>query len=253
MEKRFALVTGASRGVGRAVATYLSREDYCLILTARDSDTLNDTHKELAGTGHLAIAADLATTAGVEHLTHSVRDAVGDAGLATFVHCAAQTPDPAAEASLAETTAEVMEAHCRTTAIAGMMLLRGLKPLLGIPARAHAILIATDWVIDGITGPPVFSAAKTFVASIWRHPRTEYLRQGTVLTTIIPGNIATYDEGWEVAKWTLDDTVEAVQAELGKSRISLQDVIGVVELILRSPMAAITEVRLVPLDPDYVP
>jgi NADP-dependent 3-hydroxy acid dehydrogenase YdfG len=134
-----------------------------------------------------------------------------------------------------------------------MYLLKMLKPILAKQPRSHAILISSDWVIDGITGPPAFAACKAFAAAIWRNARVEFLREGIVLSTIVPGNIATYDESWENPKWSLDDAPETVQAELGLSRISIPDVIAVVDLIVSMPLAAVTEVRIVPLDPEYVP
>src|SRR5438105_488236 len=46
-----ALVTGAGRGIGRAVAMRLSTEGYRVALTARTEDQLRETAAELAGTG----------------------------------------------------------------------------------------------------------------------------------------------------------------------------------------------------------
>lgn len=251
--KKYALVTGASRGLGRAIATYLSRKGYTLILTSRDAQRLEKVRNELEGKDHQITIADISTNFGLEHLTSSVKDIVGDLGLKIFVHCAAHAPNPETEANLADSTPETLEAHLTTTARPAMYLLRAFKPLLSRHSRSHAILISSDWVIDGIIGPPVFAASKAFAATIWRNARVEFLRNGIVLSTIIPGNVATYDEGWEDPKWTLDDSPESVQAELGLSRISISDVMAVIDLILSTPLAAVTEVRLVPLDPDYVP
>lgn len=251
--KQFALVTGASRGLGRAIATYFSRKGYTLILTSRDSQSLEQVRTELKGKDHVIVDADIATDSGLQHLIAVVEQTVGDIGLKIFVHCAANPPNPETEASLADTTQETLEAHLTSTARPAMYLLKMLKPILAKQPRSHAILISSDWVIDGITGPPAFAASKSFAAAIWRNARVEFLREGIVLSTIVPGNIATYDESWENPKWSLDDTPESVQAELGLSRISIPDVIAVVDLIVSMPLAAVTEVRLVPLDPDYVP
>jgi NAD(P)-dependent dehydrogenase (short-subunit alcohol dehydrogenase family) len=251
--KQFALVTGASRGLGRAAATYLSRKGYTVILTSRDSQALERVRSELQGENHQIVEADVSTDSGLERLASFVEESVGDLGLKIFVHCAASTPNPDQEASLSDTDGDTLEAHLRATARPAMYLLKMLKPVLGRNPRSHAILISSDWVIDGITGPPAFAASKAFAAAIWRNARLEFLRDGIVLSTIIPGNVATYDESWENAKWTIDDTTDSVQAELGLSRISIPDVIAVVDLIVSAPLAAVTEVRLVPLDPEYVP
>lgn len=251
--KPFALVTGASRGLGRAIATFLSRKGYAVILASRDSEALGLVLAELDGDGHQIVEADLSTNPGITGLAKAVEQTTGDSGLKVFVHCAASTPNPEAEALLSESSDETLETHLNSTARPAMYLLKMLKPALSKQARSHAILISSDWVIDGITGPPAFAAAKAFAAAIWRNARVEFLRDGIVLSTIVPGNIATYDEAWENPKWTLDDTPESVQAELGLTRISIPDVLAVVDLMVSAPLAAVTEVRLVPLDPDYVP
>jgi short-subunit dehydrogenase len=47
--KPVALVTGSSRGIGRAVAIDLSRSGYRLILTARDKKALKETGRSCDG------------------------------------------------------------------------------------------------------------------------------------------------------------------------------------------------------------
>ncbi|HLN69699.1 MAG TPA: SDR family NAD(P)-dependent oxidoreductase, partial [Streptosporangiaceae bacterium] len=50
MDNRIALVTGASRGLGRALAAGLAREGYDLILDARNAGDLDAAARETQGT-----------------------------------------------------------------------------------------------------------------------------------------------------------------------------------------------------------
>jgi NAD(P)-dependent dehydrogenase (short-subunit alcohol dehydrogenase family) len=75
---KIALVTGASRGIGAAIATELAREGADLVICARGTGALDETARRIAALGRqvLAVPADLATADGVR--------AVIDAALATF-------------------------------------------------------------------------------------------------------------------------------------------------------------------------
>jgi len=59
LEGKTILVTGASSGIGRAVAIECSKAGANLILSARDSDRLKETSSYLVGDAHKVIVADL--------------------------------------------------------------------------------------------------------------------------------------------------------------------------------------------------
>jgi len=60
LEGKIILVTGASSGIGRAIAIECSKMGALLVLTARNKERLNETLLKLEGTGHSIIVADLA-------------------------------------------------------------------------------------------------------------------------------------------------------------------------------------------------
>ncbi len=62
------LVTGASSGIGRAVAVECSRLGATIIATGRSQERLDETLAMLAGEGHTAVPADLSATEDVERL-----------------------------------------------------------------------------------------------------------------------------------------------------------------------------------------
>lgn len=66
------LVTGASSGIGRAIAVECSRMGATVILTARNAERLEKTHSMLEGTGHAVVAADLTEENDRKHLIESL-------------------------------------------------------------------------------------------------------------------------------------------------------------------------------------
>ena len=79
LEGRVALITGASRGLGRAMAVALAQGGAKLVLVARDEAKLKETAAEVAAAGsegHIFIA-DVAREADVERLKSEVAAAYG--------------------------------------------------------------------------------------------------------------------------------------------------------------------------------
>src|SRR5579862_7990281 len=69
------LITGASAGIGAALAREFVQHGYALVLTARREAKLQALADEIAAAGHTrptVIAADLSTTAGITTLTEAM-------------------------------------------------------------------------------------------------------------------------------------------------------------------------------------
>lgn len=86
MTGRRALVTGASKGIGRAIATLLAERGYAVALAARSVDLLEDLARELGG---LALPADLRDAGRAPDLVGRAVSQFG--GLDLLVNCAGAT------------------------------------------------------------------------------------------------------------------------------------------------------------------
>ena len=73
IKDRLALVTGASRGIGRAIAMELAREGAQVIIVARSQDALNGVLSQMTESGkHHALAIDLMSDGGVAKLADTI-------------------------------------------------------------------------------------------------------------------------------------------------------------------------------------
>jgi len=73
IKDRLALITGASRGIGRAIAGELAREGARVILVARTADALEAARRQLtAPDRHHLVAVDLMTDAGIQELAGKI-------------------------------------------------------------------------------------------------------------------------------------------------------------------------------------
>lgn len=68
LQGKTVLVTGASSGIGRAVATECSRLGAVLVITGRNAERLDETLAMLDGEGHTAIMADLTCPEDIDRL-----------------------------------------------------------------------------------------------------------------------------------------------------------------------------------------
>ena len=72
LEGKVILVTGASSGIGRAVAIECSKSGAIVYLTARNIERLQETLLQMSGENHKIIVADLTKQEDVAHLAESV-------------------------------------------------------------------------------------------------------------------------------------------------------------------------------------
>ena len=149
-----ALVTGASRGLGRALAAGLAREGYALILDARNADDLNAAADEIGGSV-TAIPGDVTDPA---HRAGLLRAAQHAGRLDLLVNNAGTlgaSPLPA----LADYPVDELRAAFEVNVIAPIALTQLLLPLLR--ASGGAVLnITSDAAVEAYAGWGGYGAAK---------------------------------------------------------------------------------------------
>lgn len=172
---RPALVTGASSGIGEAVARRLAGRSGPLVLVGRDRARLDAV---AAATDGRAVVADLTDPAG----RAAVVGAVGDE-VALVVHAAGI----GAAAPLADTDPATVDAVLAADLAAPVHLTRLLWPALRA-SRGHVAFVASIAAL-GVGGEVVYAAAKAGLRTFADALRLEDPAVG--VTTVLPGAVDT--------------------------------------------------------------
>ena len=152
LQDRIALVTGANRGIGLAVARLFAREGASLLLAGRNVEALARTRDEIAATGGNArvFAVSLDDPSSVRNLSREVADAVPR--LDVFVANAASL---GARVPLVKYPLDVWQHTFRTNVEANLLLLQALDPLLKASDSARVVMLSAGVARQGkaTTGP----------------------------------------------------------------------------------------------------
>jgi meso-butanediol dehydrogenase/(S,S)-butanediol dehydrogenase/diacetyl reductase len=248
---RLALVTGASHGIGRAIALKLSRSGYDLIINGRNKTELQETSSTIkSNNGAVTVeCCDLRSATSRASLLKAITKHGNE--LHCLIHCASASTNPESDANLGDTSDDTIEDTVSTTIGSTIHLLKEAKPFLAAGRPSNIVIIGSDWAMRGSHGPPVFSAAKAAIGHLAHTIRHEYAADGISITTIYPGDVATSNKDWTEQKWQLDDPISKVQKELGNSRILLTDLIEAIMFAISRKMARVEEIHLAPIDPKY--
>jgi NAD(P)-dependent dehydrogenase (short-subunit alcohol dehydrogenase family) len=185
-----ALVTGASRGLGAALAGELARAGARVVVTARDEDALEEVAaRARRGGGEVhALAADLADPEAAPRLAGAAAALVGPVDL--LVHNAA-TLGPVPLRPLLDTEpaelARVMEVNLLapfrlTRALAGSMVLRG---------GGTVMMISSDAARVGYPGWGPYGVSKAALEQMARVLAVELEPAGVRVLTVDPGEMDT--------------------------------------------------------------
>ena len=183
LEGQRALVTGATSGIGRAVALQLARDGAEVLVHGRDAARGAETVDEIGASGGKArfVAADLGEVADVQRLASDVGDVdilVNNAGIAVF--------GPTAELDVA-----AFDRMFATNVRAAFLLVAAIAP--GMAARGHGSIVSVSSMSGGVglVGGAAYGATKASLEAMTRAWAAEYSARGVRVNAIAPGPVYT--------------------------------------------------------------
>jgi NAD(P)-dependent dehydrogenase (short-subunit alcohol dehydrogenase family) len=187
LEGRTVVVTGATGGIGRAVAQAFASTGAFVVATDLDQVKLDDLIEGLEGGPHRGAALNLREASDREALlTLASRD--GDVPYA-LVHTAALLRR---RATLDDVTEDDWEAQVDTNLKATFFLCRAFANEMKSAGEGRIILFTSQsWMTGGFGGATVYATTKGGVVSMSRGLARTYGREGITVNTISPGQINT--------------------------------------------------------------
>lgn len=183
---RIALVTGASGGIGRAIATGLAAHGANLCVVGRDADRLAETVRILRkqGASVLPSVADLTRRDDVESLTELIGRGLG--GLDILVHAAGvYTSGP-----LAVSDIDDLEAQYQANIRAPYRLIRSLLPLL-VHRNGDIVFVNSTQGQSTAGGTGLYAASQHATKAIADSLRAEVNPDGVRVIMLHVGRTAT--------------------------------------------------------------
>jgi NAD(P)-dependent dehydrogenase (short-subunit alcohol dehydrogenase family) len=179
------LVTGASSGIGRQVAIWLSQQGARVVLVARNSVRLQATYEALTGEGHRIASFDFLSEADVSvWLKHLVKDSTPFDGM---VHAAGvQTPMPIRASSLSHWNTVM-----GTNVTSAFSLIKAFRQK-GVCNRGSSIVLLSS-VMAHAAQPALlgYCASKGAIESMVRAAALELAREGIRVNAVAPGMVQT--------------------------------------------------------------
>ena len=183
LEGRVALVTGASKGLGRAIAAALVAEGAGVAISSRSRERIEATAAEIGARGLVHDSSDLD---GVPALVESVEGELGPIDVLV-----ANTGGPPAGADPLGFSREEWEAAYRELVLAPMALIAAVVPGMRQRGFGRVVSVGSSAVREPIPGLALSNSHRAGLLGALKTLSREVAGDGVTINSVLPGRIAT--------------------------------------------------------------
>ncbi len=233
LEGKLGLVSGASRGIGAAIARALAAEGMRLALVARGQADLDQLAAELPARGgaHVTIVADVATADGARHAVEAAVAALG--GLDVVVTNVGKSYARDAHDLDDDDLARSLDVNLWSAA----RVARLAAPHLAARGDASITMISSIWGREA-GGAPGYNVAKAGVIALAKALSRDHAREGIRVNSVAPGSILFPGGSWERRQQADPQGIaDMVARELPFGRFGTPEEVADVVAFLASPRA----------------
>ncbi|TDE51285.1 SDR family NAD(P)-dependent oxidoreductase [Flavobacterium sp. GT3P67] len=239
VENKIVLITGASKGIGKAIAELFAKEGARLVLTGRDVDGLNKLKNSLPihAEEHLTYEMDVTKIASIKKVFDSLNSQK------IFIDCLVNNAGIMKDATLQMIKPEIIE-EIYSTNVYGTILPSqfALKPL--IRKRGGSIINVSSIIgTNGNLGQSIYGSSKAAIIGLTKSLSKELSGLNIRVNAIAPGFIDT-----DMTKGMDEKFYEKNLKSIGMRRLGQPEDVAKVALFLASDLSSYVTGQIIGVD-----
>ena len=244
IEGRVALVKGASRGIGRGIATSLAREGARVAVTSRSRERIEAASEEVAAETGGEVVGFEADTADLERLAELPGEVAERLGPVDILVTNTGGPPPG---GALDHGIEEWEAAYRTLVLAPKVLVDAVMPGMRERGWGRVVNVGSQTTIEPNPALNLSNVHRLATAGYFKTLAGEVARDGVTVNTIATGRIAT-ERLSELSGLSLEEIEERAGDEVPAGRLGRAEEYGDLVAFVCSDRAGYLTGTQIPLD-----
>jgi NAD(P)-dependent dehydrogenase (short-subunit alcohol dehydrogenase family) len=230
LEGKVALITGASQGLGRALALAFAREGASIVINSRSEESIRPVAREAEALGAevVALAADVSRNTDAERLVDTAVERFGRVDVLVNNAGAVLRKDTE------ELTAAELDTLWAVNVRSVLLLCRAVLPAMVRGGGGSIVNVSSISAVRGTPRRAAYAATKAALDGMTRSLAMEYGPRGVRVNSIAPGAIET--DMWRTPL-AQDGVREHVEGHVALRRVGVADDIAPVVVFLASDAA----------------
>jgi len=187
LDDKVAVVTGGSRGIGRAIALALADAGAHVVVASRNGTTCVEVAGEIAhrGVRGLGVACDVMDETSIVHLFDEVAAELGGADI--FVHAAGVAGGTLASDTTRDELSQMLDIHL----LGGITAAQRAGMQMEARGGGSILLVTSVWGLGAATGTLAYGVAKAGLAHTVKVLALEWARKNIRVNGLAPGLVDT--------------------------------------------------------------